>query len=296
MIEEILGTGLDSVELGYDLTIDLLPGVRDMVKDGAVKVISLHNYCPVPVGAPRGHPELFLFTSPDPKGRESAIRHTTRTVELAAELGARVIVVHAGNVEMRRYSRKLADLCRDGRQYDARYERIKAKLLQQRDKKAQKHLDRVSECVEQMLPALEEHGISMALENLPTWEAVPTETEAETLCQRFNSPFLRCWYDLGHGQIRQNLGLISQHRWLERLRPWIAGMHLHDVNGPDQDHIMPPDGQIDFLALASLVDLQWPLVFEPSPSLPLETVREGIRIVRQAWECPPSPQETGEAS
>ena len=65
LIEEILGMGFRHVELGYDLRRDLVPGVMKMVEKGAVKVDSVHNYCPVPMGAPYGHPELFTLADRD---------------------------------------------------------------------------------------------------------------------------------------------------------------------------------------------------------------------------------------
>ena len=50
MIEEILSMGFDRVELGYDLRMDLVPGARNMIKEGLIKVDSVHNFCPVPIG------------------------------------------------------------------------------------------------------------------------------------------------------------------------------------------------------------------------------------------------------
>ena len=63
LVEEILQCGFTRLELGYDLTIDLVPGVRDMVRTRAITVDSVHNFCPVPVGAPGGSPELFSMAS-----------------------------------------------------------------------------------------------------------------------------------------------------------------------------------------------------------------------------------------
>ena len=51
LAEEILRLGIDHLELGYDLGVFLLPGIRSMVASGAIRVDSLHNYCPVPASA-----------------------------------------------------------------------------------------------------------------------------------------------------------------------------------------------------------------------------------------------------
>ena len=88
MIEEILDLGLGLVELGYDLRAELIPGVKTLVASGAVRVGSLHNFCPVPVGAPRPHPELYTPASPDRREREFAVIHISRTLRFAAEMGA----------------------------------------------------------------------------------------------------------------------------------------------------------------------------------------------------------------
>jgi sugar phosphate isomerase/epimerase len=286
MIEEILDLGFRHVELGYDLRMDLVPGVQEMVARGAMTVDSVHNYCPVPVGAPKGHPELFTFASADRRVRESAVHHTTRTIRFAAEMGARVVVAHAGSVDMRRLSWDLHVLWEKNQQYTPRYEKTKLKLLLAREKRAKTHLDNVAGCIEQLLPVLDETGVTLALENLPTWEAVPTELEMEELYRRFGPKHLRYWHDIGHAQVRENLGFINQERWLERLSASVAGMHIHDVAPPATDHLMPPAGQCDLARLKRFASMDILRVIEPAPNAPKESIIEGWKHIRQAWETP----------
>jgi len=283
----IESTGLTHLELGYDLTRDLVPGILRMVEQKAVRVNSLHNYCPVPTGAPQGHPELFLLADRDPRTREAAVRHTIQTVEFAAQVGARVVVCHAGYVKMRRYTPTLIELAVKGQQYSPRYEKLKTKLLLKRDQKAPRHLDWWQAGIEALLPSLEKHRVAVAFENLPTWEAIPTEIEMEKICARVNSPWVRGWYDVGHGQIRQNLGLIAQRQWIARLAPWLAGFHIHDVHPPAQDHVMPPDGSMDFHALATVIPASALKVIEPSPSTPPDVMRRAVEILQACWPAPP---------
>jgi hypothetical protein len=47
----------------------------------------VHNFCPVPIGAPRGHPEIWTLAARDERERESAMHHTGRTIRFAAEVG-----------------------------------------------------------------------------------------------------------------------------------------------------------------------------------------------------------------
>lgn len=286
LIEEILGLGLKSVELGYDLTMDLVPGVLSMAAQGAVAVTSVHNYCPVPLGVPQGHPELFLLTSSEARVRQRAITQTLKTVEFAAKAGASTVVLHAGRVEMKSLTRQLLSLADEGLQFQTKYDKTKMKLLLQRDKKIKKHLDHLYSALETMLPSLEAAGVALGLEILPSWEAIPSEMEMEQIATRFNSPFIRYWYDTGHGRIRENLGLVSSMRWLERLSPHLAGMHLHDVSRIGHDHLMPPVGDMDFTMLKSFLRENMPLVLEPAPGMPVEMVEEGIQIISEAFNLP----------
>ena len=59
MLREIIDAGFRHVELGYDTTLDLVPGIHHMVDTGEITVNSLHNFCPVPIGAPMGHPRTL---------------------------------------------------------------------------------------------------------------------------------------------------------------------------------------------------------------------------------------------
>jgi sugar phosphate isomerase/epimerase len=283
MLQEILDLGFSRVELGYDVTIDLVPGIRSMVEDGSVVVDSVHNFCPVPVGAPQGHPELFHLASLDGRERDAAIRHTLNSVELAAELAARVVVVHAGNVAMRRLTGKLLERAGKGERHSARYERIKMKLLARRARRAQRHIDALSSALDTLLPRVEALGVRVAIENLPSWESLPAETEMLALLERFPTPALAYWHDIGHAQVRENLGFISAEHWLTRLAPRLAGFHIHDVVFPAHDHLMPPLGGIDFAPFKKFLKSGTVAVLEPAPATPEEEMREGVRSLRAAW-------------
>jgi sugar phosphate isomerase/epimerase len=290
MIEEVLALGVDAVELGYDLRIDMIEGVKKMVASGAVKVNSVHNFCPVPMGAPRGHPELYTPGSTDRQTRDQCIAHMTRTIEFAAEVGAKVVVAHAGNVDMPRMSRDLIAWCEDGRQFSPAYEKLKLKAQVTRDKKAPKQLVFLRESIDRLLPILEKNNMVIAFENLPTWEAIPTEIEMEGLLKSYNSPRLRCWLDLGHAQIRQNLGFINASRWADRLSPWMAGMHIHDVKPPIHDHVMPPRGHIAFDLYREVAQRDLLRVIEPAPGTESSHIIEAIAYLKACWS--PNAMET----
>ena len=285
LIEEILELGFTRVELGYDLRLELVEGVKAMVAQGAVKVDSLHNICPVPLGASRGHPEIYTLASPDARERQQAVHYTSQTLRFAAEVGAKVVVTHAGNVAMTHYSRDLFDLAIAGQAYTPRYEKVKLKLQEQREKYVPRQLEFLYQGLDQLMPVLQETGVVLGIENLPTWEAIPTELEFEAIFRRFGDRHIRYWHDLGHGQIRQNLGFINHERWLERLEPHLAGMHVHDVAPPATDHVMPPRGQIDFKRFQRFGSLDILRVVEPSSRTPAAEVAEGLAFLKTCWQA-----------
>ena len=292
MIEEILGLGFRAVELGYDTRMDLVPGVQDMVRNRAVQIDSLHNFCPVPVAVTRGGPEIFTFAASDPRERESAVKHTTNTVRFAAEIGARFVVCHAGNVEMDQMSMALADLCARGERFSPSYERLSLKLQTERDRRIGRQLEYLDASLTAMLPVLEETGVTLCIENLPTWEAIPTEMEMEQLLRRFNHPRIACWHDVGHGQIRHNLGLINVNRWLDRLMPHVRGMHVHDVAAPAEDHVMPPRGCVDFERLKPYAEGDIVRVIEPNTRTPADHVAEALKFLIGVWGNTDGSQKT----
>jgi len=283
MIAEIRDLGFSRVELGYDLRPEHVSGVQKAISAGIVKVDSVHNYCPVPVGAPTGHPELFMLASCHERERRSAVHHTLRTVEFASSVGARYVVVHAGRVDMQHWTAELADLWERGLQNDPRYEKVKLKLFLQREKRVARHIDALSRSLDTILGSIGLLGVKIALENLPSWEAIPTEEEMVNLCLRFGSKDLRYWHDTGHSQIRETLGFIAQTPWLRKLQPLIGGMHIHDAMPPTYDHLMPPHGHVDFARFKDCIPDAIPLVFEPIPDTPREQIVAARATMERIW-------------
>lgn len=283
MIEELLEMGFDHVELGFDLTPNLVPGTCAMIKAGRVRADSVHAFCPLPP-VPYASPEPFTLAASDPVVRANALHYLENTIRFAAEIDAKVVVAHAGNVEMKPLTPRLVELVGTGKQYEDAYEKLRMKLLVDREKAVSKQLVHLYSGIEKLFPLLESTQRVLAFEILPTWEAIPSEVEMEKLFMHFNSPRLRYWHDMGHGQIRENLGLSSHARWLQRLRPWLAGMHIHDVIHPASDHVMPPSGTVTFPLFRNIVQGDIIRVLEPGSTVTREDIESGLKVIRTAWE------------
>lgn len=291
MVEEVLALGLTRMELGYDTRVDLLPGIEKMLAAGRISVNSVHNYCPVPMGALRGHPELWTFADLDQRIHELAVQHTLRTMQFAADVGAKIVVIHCGYVQQRKTStRDLMDLVAMNQINSPRYEKQFMKFIRERDKRVSRHLDQVIKALDYLLPHADSLNVALGLENLPTLEAVPNEGEMDFLLQKFQHPKLKYWHDLGHGQIRENLGAIHHLRWLERLAPSLGGLHIHDVAGKLQDHVMPPDGDLGLARFRPWSEMDLPLVIEPSPRASFPELQSCVAWLQHWWQDGPAPE------
>ena len=283
MLREIRGMGFEYAELSHGVRISLLPGIFEAVDAGEIKISTLHNFCPLPLGVDRPAPNLYKFTSLITRERESAYRHTIKTIETAARLKARLVVLHMGSVEMRDYTHKLKEMTASGHKDTPKYEALCAELLHKREERKQRHLDPCYELFRRIVAEAEKHGIKLGIENRERLEEVPFETDYPFFFREFTSPNVMYWHDTGHAQIKENLGFIHHVLHLESLTDRLAGFHLHDVIYPDRDHAAPGMGTVDFASLKPMVKPEHIKVFEFSPSLTPEQAKAGIAHVKRIW-------------
>ena len=289
LVDEIAALGFGAVELGYHMTEELAAGVRRRVQAGAVTVDRVHAYCPVPIGAPHGYPELYLLASLDEDERALAAILIGRTLAFAASMGARAVVVHAGRVFLNSFfgdlgTRTLIDvLKREGAPDSERYQRALAKALRRRAARVRKYFDGFCLSLDSLLPKFEKAGVTLCLENLPSVEAFPDEREMLMLKQRFDTPALAYWHDLGHGQVRENLGWSRHAEAARELLPFTRGVHIHDALPPTIDHLPPGKGEIDFEAFSFYGADGVLKVFEPGPDVTGPELTEALRFVEKAW-------------
>lgn len=295
MAEEILSLGFDALELGYNTTEAQAPGIRRCVASGAVTVDSVHSYCPVPISAPHGYPELYLLASLDDDERAMATLLLGRTLDFAASVGARAIVLHAGRVFLNSWllghlgTATLRNMLEqeDDNPLSSRYREMLAKALRRRAKRARKHLDGFCRSLETLLPRFENAGVTLCLENLPSIEAFPDAGEMQLLNKRFASAPLAYWHDMGHAQVREFFGWERHLDTARALLPMTRGIHIHDARPPANDHLPPGKGAIDFNAFAFYGEADVIRVFEPEPNIKPDALKSALDLLRRTWAAKP---------
>src|SRR6516162_101216 len=103
MLREIRDLGFDYAELSHGTRISLMPGILDAVQAGEMRISSLHNFCPLPMGVDHAAPNLYQFSAERPRERELALRHTLKTLEFASRVKAPAVVLHLGSIDMKNY-------------------------------------------------------------------------------------------------------------------------------------------------------------------------------------------------
>jgi sugar phosphate isomerase/epimerase len=283
MLREIRDLGFEYAELSHGTRISLLPGIHEAVDAGEIKISSLHNFCPLPMGVNHSAPNLYQFSAEKPREREMAERYTLKTIDFASRVKAPAIVLHLGSIEMKDYTRKLLGMLESGEKGTPKYEKLCTAADEKRQAKKEPFVERVNELLKKLLPEAESRGLKIGAENRQSLEELPLESDFPFLFREVASPSLGYWHDTGHAQIKENLGFIHHAMHLESLRDQLFGLHIHDVQFPGRDHCAPGSGTVDFAALKPFVKTEHIKVFEFSPSLSLEEARAGIEHVKKIW-------------
>ena len=283
MLQEIRALGFEYAELSHGIRISLLPGIFQAVDAGEIRISTLHNFCPLPIGINQAAPNIYKFTSTDARERENAIRHSLKTIETAARVNARLVVLHLGCVEMKDYTDKLIALIVDGKKETPKYEKLCAEVFEKREERKEKAMQLASGVLHQLVSEAAKKNIKLGIENREALEEVPFESDFPFFFREFPMPEVRYWHDTGHAQIKENLGFIHHGLHLESLAERLEGFHIHDVEFPARDHRAPGAGMIDFAGLKPLIKPEHIKVFEFSPSLTVPEARHGVEHIKQLW-------------
>jgi len=283
MLREIRDLGFEYAELSHGIRISLLPGILEAVDAGEIRISTVHNFCPLPVGVTRASPNLFKLSSPDRRERENAWRYSLKTIETAERVKASLVVLHLGAIEMRDYTDKLIEMAAAGQQHTPKYERLCAEAIDKREQKKDMFIQFAGEMLTALVSEAEPRGIRLGIENREALEELPLESDFTLFLKEFNSPTICYWHDTGHAQIKENLGFIHHRMHLESLANRLAGFHVHDVQSPAKDHCPPGTGMIDFESLKSFVNPAHLKVFEFSPGVSVEELQQGVAHLKGIW-------------
>jgi sugar phosphate isomerase/epimerase len=286
MIEEIVDLGFKNIELSHGMTVAKLPGIRKAFQRGLFNCAGVHNYFPAPVEVIIDAPDAYEFTSHRPADRKRAMDMTLRTLDIAAEFGAKYLVLHMGSVPMRsaKWTRPLTAMVAAGGMHDPRFIQTKIAFVKKREKIGPLYYQRALEALEEIAARAAELGVKLAVESRSRFEDMPTEREMLRLQQQFaDNPWVGYWHDFGHVQLKHNLGLLDHVEWLSHVSPHLIGGHVHDVEWPARDHRVPFAGTLDYAALLKFFPAGCPLVWELSHTRDADEIRQALERWRREF-------------
>ncbi len=280
MIAEIIELGFYEIELSHGMTIAKLPGIKRAHESGMFTCVGVHNFFPSPVEVMIDAPDAYEFTSHRSWDRKRAMDLTLKTLDVAASFNARYLVLHMGSVPMnpKRWTKKLTAMVADGLGDEPKCEKLRQKFIRKREKIAPLYYNRAAEALATLAERAAEVGVKLAVESRSRFEDVPTEAEMLRLMEQFaDNPWVGYWHDIGHVQLKHNLGLLDHAEWLAAATPHLIGGHIHDVEWPARDHRVPFFGTtIDYAALLPHFPDDTPLVWELSPTREAGQIREAL--------------------
>jgi len=236
--------GVTSFELNYQVHPLDLELWADLTTRYRLAITSLHNICSADGAelAPDNHYGDNL-AHPQKEARLQSVRHLRATAEAALGLGARAVVVHAGNHAGHFRNPDYTALLRSVRENASedglrRIRQEVARLAAQRKATAEPFLQRLVSSLRDVV--FDFPSIQFGLENRYHYYGLPDIDELQVVLKEVGAQNIGLWADLGHGQVQENLGLIPNHEaWFERYGDRLVGIHLHGMNGVASDHWAP---------------------------------------------------------
>jgi sugar phosphate isomerase/epimerase len=251
IVREIVELGFNAVELEYRVRETTFREMRPLILGEKLRVMSIHNFFPLPDDAPfsSASGDRFLLSSPDKEARDVAIRMTIRTIEYAGDLGAAAVVLHLGKVEMDPEKERLYDFFnREGLSSPEGRLFLQSKLKERRERRGP-YLDSIFFSLDRLNREAAKRGIILGVENRYYYHQIPDFGEVGLILDHFPGGSIRYWHDVGHAHVLERLGIIEPESLLSSYGRHMGGIHIHDAVGTD-DHWAPGAGEIHFMGQA----------------------------------------------
>ena len=278
---------ISGMELDYRISEQTFEQLKSLLPKSRLEVVSVHNFFPIPDVQPsaRASGDYFLLSSLDQDERHRAVQWTRRTIEHAALLGARAVVLHCGRVEMNReLDRLYAYYNYHQTGLEAEQDFISRKLAE-RDRLKPPHMESLLFSLEALCEDAARHGILLGLENRFHYDELPTLDDFEQIFARLDGSPMGYWHDTGHAWVNECLKIIRPDRLLSRYADNLIGVHIHDAIGLE-DHLAPGTGEIYLQGLQSYLKPDTLKVLELRPKVKESDVMLGIQFVRKILQSP----------
>ena len=267
--------GFSKIELNHQINTSMLVNV-DMYQ---YEFSSIHEPCPSDIPVEELKERDWLISSPNEEYRKQGVKAIKRSIDLANQVRASVVVVHCGTVindlSTEKTLRKLVDT---GETTTDEYLESKRDMLKRRVALIDPCFKSVRKSLLELLEYAAPFQVRLGLENRYHFFDIPSLDEMGQLLALAGPDQLGFVYDVGHAQVLDTLGFFPHEEWLRRYSSRIIEVHLHDVIGVN-DHYAPGLGEVDFGMVASYLPEDAVRTFEIHPANLPEQVKAGLKYL-----------------
>ncbi len=286
MLREIADLGFTHAELSHGIRIVLVPGILRAVEEGLVQISSTHNFCPLPTGVTQAAPNLFEPSAREAKEHEQWLRHSKRSIDFAAQVKAKVCVLHLGSVRFWLFppSRKIKAYLDNNPNAttadDVKYRQLLRKAGEKLRQTMGPFWKQTQDSLREINSYANDRGIRLGCENREKFEELPLDDDFPAFFEAMGEG-TACgyWHDTGHANIKAGMGVINHRDHLASNAHRLLGFHLHDVNAKGKDHQAIGSGHIDFDMISSFWQPEHLLTLELSPRATVPDVVESKRRI-----------------
>ncbi len=286
--ENLAGFFAAGQALGFS-RFELNHGVNSAMLDGAhlngFRITSVHEPCPADISVAELKRRNWLISATDEENRKQGVAAVLRSIDLAHELSAQVVIVHPGQVDMdTSLENAVMRLYREGKANTPEYVHVRDQMFAERAERDDAHLQAVRKSLDELAEHATRQGIRLGLENRDHYHEIPLLDELDDLLSRGYGKTVAYWHDVGHAHKSQLKGYGLHEEWLTRFAHKIIGVHLHDLIGMD-DHLAAGQGQMDWHLVARYLPTDALCTCEFQNHNSPEQVAAGVRWLVENLPC-----------
>jgi sugar phosphate isomerase/epimerase len=223
-----------------------------------------------------------MLSSLDPDERQRAVQWTRKTIEHAADMGARAVVLHCGRVEMKRDLKKLYAYFNSGQIGSKVARDFISRKMAERDALKTPHMQSLLFSLETLCADAAKHGVVLGLENRFYYDELPTLQDFGQIFSALEGAPIGYWHDTGHARVNESLTIFQPDSLLALYADKLIGLHIHDVVALE-DHLAPGTGEINFKDLRGYLKADTLKVIELKPLVKAPDVIRGIHHIRKKF-------------